>query len=162
MEFLLRRALSLSLLFPLLSATNPLMALEATTTLSRLTSNNTSASSSFATVANGDMAPGNVSKVPLKKMLPPNFNGKVLAHWMPWWKCSQSPCDGVHDKRDVLRVHYSTEDPGQLDKIVEDMISRGYDGIMVAEANSARCGYRGHGCHGPGNAEVSQFLFLCE
>ncbi len=137
MEFLLRRALSLSLLFPLLSATNPLMALEATTTLSRLTSNNTSASSSFATVANGDMAPGNVSKVPLKKMLPPNFNGKVLAHWMPWWKCSQSPCDGVHDKRDVLRVHYSTEDPGQLDKIVEDMISRGYDGIMVAEANTA-------------------------
>jgi hypothetical protein len=69
-------------------------------------------------------------------MLPANFNGKVLAHWMPWWKCSESPCDGVHDKRDVLRVHYSTEDPGQLDKILQDMISRGYDGIMVAEANS--------------------------
>ncbi len=136
MECLLQRALSLSLLFPLFLAANPSMALEVTTTLNRLTSNNTSASSSFATVSNGDIAPGNVSKVSLKKMLPANFNGKVLAHWMPWWKCSQSPCDGVHDKRDVLRVHYSTEDPRQLDKILEDMISRGYDGIMVAEANS--------------------------
>ena len=136
MECLLQRALSLSLLFPLFLAANPSMALEVTTTLSRLTSNNTSASSSFATVSNGDIAPGNVSKVSLKKMLPANFNGKVLAHWMPWWKCSESPCDGVHDKRDVLRVHYSTEDPRQLDKILEDMISRGYDGIMVAEANS--------------------------
>jgi hypothetical protein len=136
MECLLRPALSLSLLFPLFLAANPSMALEVTTTLNRLTSNNTSASSSFATLSNGDLAPGNVSKVSLKKMLPANFNGKVLAHWMPWWKCSESPCDGVHDKRDVLRVHYSTEDPGQLDKILEDMISRGYDGIMVAEANS--------------------------
>ena len=136
MECLFEPALSLSLLFLLFLAANPSMALEATTTLNRLTSNNTSASSSFATVSNGDIAPGNVSKVSLKKMLPANFNGKVLAHWMPWWKCSESPCDGVHDKRDVLRVHYSTEDPGQLDKIVEDMISRGYDGIMVAEANS--------------------------
>jgi hypothetical protein len=136
MECLFERALSLSLLFLLFLAANPSMALEATTTLNRLTSNNTSASSSFAAVSNGDIAPGNVSKVSLKKMLPANFNGKVLAHWMPWWKCSESPCDGVHDKRDVLRVHYSTEDPGQLDKIVEDMISRGYDGIMVAEANS--------------------------
>jgi hypothetical protein len=137
MERLFERALSLSLLFPLVLAANPSMALEVTTTLSRLTSNNTSASSSFAAVSNGDIAPGNVSKVSLKKMLPANFNGKVLAHWMPWWKCSQNPCDGVHDKRDVLRVHYSTEDPGQLDKIIEDMISRGYDGIMVAEANTA-------------------------
>jgi hypothetical protein len=136
MECLLQRALSLSLLFPLFLAANPSMALEVTTTLNRLTSNNTSASSSFATLSNGDIAPGNVSKVSLKKMLPPNFNGKVLAHWMPWWKCSENPCDGVHDKRDVLRVHYSTEDPAQLDKIIEDMISRGYDGIMVAEANS--------------------------
>ena len=135
MECLLQPALSLSLLFPLFLAANPSMALQGTT-LNRLTGNNTSASSSFAALSNGDIAAGNVSKVPLKKMLPANFNGKVLAHWMPWWKCSESPCDGVHDKRDVLRVHYSTEDPGQLDKILQDMISRGYDGIMVAEANS--------------------------
>ena len=105
-------------------------------TLSQLTSNNTSASSGFAALPNGDAAPGNVSKVSLKKLLPPGFAGKVLAHWMPWWKCSQSPCEGSHDKRDPLRVQYSTEDPAQLDRTIQDMISRGYDGVMVAEANT--------------------------
>lgn len=108
----------------------------ATTTLTQLTSNNTSASSLFTALPNGDSAPGNVSKISLKTMLPADFHGKVLAHWMPWWKCSAQPCDGVHDSRDVVRVHYSTEDPGQIDRTIEDMISRGYDGVMVAEANT--------------------------
>ena len=106
-------------------------------TLTQLTSNNTSASSSFGALANGDAAPGNVSKVSLKKLLPPGFNGEVLAHWMPWWKCSESPCEGSHDKRDPLRVQYSTEDPAQIDRTIQDMISRGYDGVMVSEANTA-------------------------
>lgn len=81
--------LFLALFFPLFMAANPSVALEATTTLDRLTSNNTSASSAFAAISNGDTAPGNVSKVSLKKMLPANFHGKVLAHWIPWWKCSR-------------------------------------------------------------------------
>lgn len=106
-------------------------------TLTQLTANNTSASSSFGALPNGDAAPGNVSKISLKKLLPPDFNGKVLAHWMPWWKCSESPCEGSHDRRDPLRVHYSTEDPAQIDRTIEDMISRGYDGVLVAEANTA-------------------------
>lgn len=106
-------------------------------TLAQLTGNNTSASSSFTALPNGDAAPGNVSKVSLKKLLPPGFNGVVLAHWMPWWKCSESPCEGSHDRRDPLRVQYSTEDPAQIDRTIQDMISRGYDGVMVAEANTA-------------------------
>ncbi|MFP5234851.1 MAG: hypothetical protein ACLGSD_03040 [Acidobacteriota bacterium] len=106
-------------------------------TLAQLTGNNTSASSSFGAVPDGDAAPGNVSKVSLKKLLPPGFSGKVLAHWMPWWKCSETPCEGSHDKRDPLRVHYSTEDAAQIDRTIDDMISRGYDGVMVAEANTA-------------------------
>lgn len=106
-------------------------------TLAQLTRNNTSASSTFGALSNGDAAPGNVSKVSLKKLLPPGFSGKVLAHWMPWWKCSETPCEGSHDRRDPLRVQYSTEDPGQIDRTIEDMISRGYDGVMVAEANTA-------------------------
>lgn len=106
-------------------------------TLAQLTENNTSASSFFGALPNGDAAPGNVSKVSLKKLLPPGFNGKVLAHWMPWWKCSETPCEGSHDKRDPLRVQYSTQDPDQIDRTVEDMISRGYDGVVVAEANTA-------------------------
>lgn len=106
-------------------------------TLTQLMSNNTSASSSFGALPNGDAAPGNVSKVSLKELLPAGFKGKVLAHWMPWWKCSESPCEGSHDKRDPLRVQYSTEDPVQIDRTIQDMISRGYDGVMVAEANTA-------------------------
>lgn len=106
-------------------------------TLTQLTSNNTSASSLFGALPNGDAAPGNVSKVSLKKLLPPDFNGKVLAHWMPWWKCSESPCEGSHDKRDPLRVRYSAQDPAQIDRTIEDMISRGYDGVLVSEANTA-------------------------
>jgi len=106
-------------------------------TLTQLTANNTSASSSFAALPNGDAAPGNVSKISLKTLLPPDFNGKVLAHWMPWWKCSESPCEGSHDRRDPLRVQYSAQDPAQIDRTIQDMISRGYDGVLVAEANTA-------------------------
>lgn len=127
--------LLLSLLLPS-PAVRPSSAQRTATTLAQLTGNNTSASSSFTSLANGNAAPGNVSKVSLKKLLPPNFTGKVLAHWMPWWRCSESPCEGSHDKRDPLRVGYSTEDPAQIDRTIEDMMSRGYDGVMVAEANT--------------------------
>jgi hypothetical protein len=124
-------------LFLALLVTANLSAAQYAATLTQLTSNNTSASSWFGALPNGDAAPGNVSKVSLKKLLPPAFNGKVLAHWMPWWKCSESPCEGSHDKRSPLRVQYSTEDPAQIDRTIQDMISRGYDGVMVAEANTA-------------------------
>jgi hypothetical protein len=123
------------LFLPLLFAAD-LSTAQHAATLTQLTSNNTSSSSSFGALPNGDAAPGNVSKVSLKKLLPPGFNGKVLAHWMPWWKCSESPCEGSHDRRDPLRVQYSTEDPAQIDRTIQDMISRGYDGVMVAEANT--------------------------
>ena len=124
----------LFVLLPL--AANSSRAQQTSITLTHLTSNNTSASSAFGALPNGDAAPGNVSKVSIRKLLPPGFNGKILAHWMPWWKCSEDPCEGSHDKRDRLRVHYSTEDRTQIDRTIADMISRGYDGVMVAEANS--------------------------
>jgi hypothetical protein len=108
----------------------------ASTTLTEETSNNTSASSAFATMSNGDVTPGNVSKLPLRKLIPGPFNGKILAHWMPWWRCTTSPCDGVHDSRDPVRVHYDTSDAAQIDKAITDMISRGYDGVLIAEANT--------------------------
>ncbi len=106
-------------------------------TLPQLTGNNTSAPASFGAMPNGNAAPGNVSNVSLKKLLPPNFNGRVLAHWMPWWKCTEFPCEGSHDKRSPIRVHYSSEDSGQLDRTIRDMIQRGYDGVVVSEADTA-------------------------
>ena len=125
------------LLFLLMSLTANLSTARQAATLTQLRSNNTSASNSFGALPNGNAAPGNVSKVSLKKLLPPGFKGKVLAHWMPWWKCTESPCEGSHDKRSAVRVGYSTEEPAQLDRTIQDMISRGYDGVMVAEANTA-------------------------
>ena len=105
-------------------------------TLAQLTGNNTSAPSASGVMPNGNAAAGNVSNVSLKKLLPPNFNGRVLAHWMPWWKCTEFPCEGSHDKRGPIRVHYSSEDSGQLDRTIRDMIRRGYDGVVVSEANT--------------------------
>lgn len=128
-------------LWPILSLLLPLAAISSqaqhsAVTLSQLTSNNTSASSAFEALPIGDAAPGNVSKLSVRTLLPPAFNGRILAHWMPWWKCTEFPCEGSHDKRDALRVHYSTEDRHQIDLTIADMISRGYDGVMVSEANS--------------------------
>jgi hypothetical protein len=135
-----KRLISVSLSASVLFVANLSSALDTTTTLSEQTSNNTSASSLFTTLSNGDVAPGNVSKVSLKKMLPSGYTGKVLAHWMPWWSCkdgtSGATCNGVHSDETSIDVHYSTEDPIQIDKILEDMSSRGYDGVMVAQSNT--------------------------
>ena len=95
-----------------------------TTTLSAQTSNNTSASNTFVALPNGDPTPGNVSKLPIRNLLP-GFTGKVLAHYMPWW-----------GNTGHISIGYSSHDPAQAEAIVEDMISRGYDGLMVTESNS--------------------------
>src|SRR5438270_8996676 len=95
-----------------------------TTTLSAQTSNNTSASNSFTGLSNGDAKPANVSKLPVRDLLP-GFTGKVLAHYMPWWGNSGH-----------INIGYSTHDAAQAERTVVDMISRGYDGMMVTEANS--------------------------
>ena len=124
------------ILFLLLPPAVHSVAQQTATTLTQLTSNNTSASNAFGALPNGDAAPGNVSKISVRKLLPPDFSGRILAHWMPWWKCTEAPCEGSHDQRDSLRVHYSTVDRNQLDRTIADMISRGYDGVMVSEANS--------------------------
>src|SRR3954463_12419207 len=95
-----------------------------TTTLTAQTSNNTSASNTFTGLPNGNAAPGNVSKLPVRELMP-GFTGKVLAHYMPWW-----------GKSGHISIGYSTHDAAQAERTVQDMMSRGYDGIMVTEANS--------------------------
>ena len=130
------KGLSLLLSLPLTLAATRCSA-QQTVTLAQLTGNNTSAPSALGAMPNGNAAPGNISNVSLKKLLPPNFHGRVLAHWMPWWKCTDFPCEGSHDKRGPIRVHYSSEDSGQLDRTIRDMIQRGYDGVVVSEADTA-------------------------
>jgi hypothetical protein len=95
-----------------------------TTTLAAETANNTSTPNTFVGLPNGDPAGGNASKLPIRNLVP-GFNGKILAHYMPWW-----------GKPGHIDIGQSSQDPVQAERIVTDMISRGYDGMMVSEANS--------------------------
>ncbi|HZE24806.1 MAG TPA: hypothetical protein VE054_12470 [Blattabacteriaceae bacterium] len=90
------------------------------TTLTVETSNNTSGADQFAGQANGNIAPGNVSKVPLQTLLYPGSTAKIYAHLVPWF--------GFGDHVDV---GYTSSDVLQIQKQVTDMISRGIDGVII-------------------------------
>ena len=91
-----------------------------TTTLSAETANNTSASSSFTALSNGDAAPGNVSKLPTANLLYSGATTAVYAHFMPWFGQSSH-----------INVGYNSDDPTQVHNQVTDMLSRGISGAIV-------------------------------
>lgn len=90
------------------------------TTLATETGNNTSAASTFTTLSNGDIAPGNVSKVSIKGALYAGSDAKVYAHLMGWF-------GGTNH----MNVGYSSDSTTQVHKQVMDMISRGFDGAIM-------------------------------
>jgi hypothetical protein len=92
----------------------------ATTTLTVETSNNTSGADQFAGQTNGNIAPGNVSKVPLQTLLYPGSTAKIYAHLVPWFGFG-----------DHVEVGYTSSDVLQIQKQVTDMISRGIDGVII-------------------------------
>jgi hypothetical protein len=93
---------------------------KATTTLSAETSNNTSAADSFKTLSDGDIAGANVSKVPVKNLLYSGSTTKIYAQFLPWF--------GFGDHMDV---GYISTDLVQVQKQVNDMVSRGIDGAII-------------------------------
>jgi len=95
-------------------------AFTATTTLEAETSNDSSASSSYKADASHNAAPGNVSKVPTRSLLPAGSTTKIYAHVVPWWGES-----GHIDNGTV------STDPTQVKKMIDDMMSRGLDGLIV-------------------------------
>jgi hypothetical protein len=95
------------------------------TTLSIETGNNTSAASSFQGTSNGNVRASNVSKEPISSLLGPNSTVKFFAHLMPWWGGTGH-----------IDVGYSSHDSAQIRRQVNDMISRGFAGVIVAEAMS--------------------------
>jgi hypothetical protein len=97
-----------------------------TTTLDTETGNNTSAADSFVALSNGDAQAANVSKISIHSLAPSGFTGKFFAHYMPWW--------GNSGHRNI---GYSSQDSSQIKKIVADIKSRGYDGVVLAEANTS-------------------------
>ncbi len=90
------------------------------TTLAAENGNNTSASSSFTGWSNGDIAPTNVSKVDVHKLLYAGTTSKVYAHLMPWFG------DASHKN-----VGYTSWSASQVALQVNDMISRGINGMVI-------------------------------
>jgi hypothetical protein len=94
--------------------------INATTTLSAQTSNNTSAANSFGPQSDGNLGASNISKVDTHSLLYPGADTKIYAHLELWW--------GVPGHIDI---GYSSVDPSHVKQQVEDMISRGINGIVM-------------------------------
>lgn len=90
------------------------------TTLQAEIGNNTAAADSFAGGTNGNGRPGNVSKAPISELLYSGASSKIYAHYMPWFGSTSH-----------MNVGYRSDDPAQVKKQVEDMISRGIQGAIV-------------------------------
>jgi PKD repeat protein len=93
---------------------------KATTTLAAETSNNTSAASSFVAQTNGNSSVANISKVPIRSLLYSGSTAKIYAHFVPWFGFG-----------DHMNVGYTSSDVAQVQKQVNDMVSRGFDGAVI-------------------------------
>ncbi len=91
-----------------------------TTTLTAEAANSTS-QAGFAGTANGNVKPGNVSKVDIHTLLYPGATTKVFAHYMPWWNSAGHVSIGLGDEAN----------PAVVNAQVADAISRGIDGFMI-------------------------------
>jgi hypothetical protein len=91
-----------------------------TTTLAAQTSNNTSAANTFQSQTNGNLGAGNVSKVDVHTLLYSGATTKVYAHLLLWFGESNH-----------MNVGYSSTNPNQIENQINDMISRGIDGVFI-------------------------------
>lgn len=90
------------------------------TTLAAQTANNTSASGDFQNQVNGNLGANNVSKLDVHSLLYSGNKTKVLAQYLLWFGQS-----------DHMNVGYTSDDPEQVQRQVQDMISRGIDGVII-------------------------------
>lgn len=95
-------------------------AFKASTTLTAETTGNTSTASTFATQTNGNLGASNISKVPTRSLLYPGSTAKLYAHLLPWFGFG-----------DHMNVGYVSSDALQIQRQVNDMISRGLDGAVI-------------------------------
>jgi hypothetical protein len=91
-----------------------------TTTLAAQGANNTSAANSFTSQTNGNHGAGNISKVNVHDLLYSGATTKVYAHLMVWFGESNH-----------MNVGYSSTDTTQIKNQIDDMISRGIDGVII-------------------------------
>jgi hypothetical protein len=91
-----------------------------TTTLSAQIDNNTSAANGFPTQSNGNLGANNVSKVNVHSLLYAGATTKVYAHLLLWFGESNH-----------MNVGYDSNNATQVHNQIEDMISRGIDGVII-------------------------------
>jgi hypothetical protein len=91
-----------------------------TTTLSALTANNTSAANGFLSQPNGNRGAGNISKGDIHSLLYSGATTKVYAHLLLWFGESKH-----------MNIGYSSTDPAQIQRQIDDMVSRGIDGVII-------------------------------
>lgn len=89
-----------------------------TTTVMKETQNNTSASGTYSDPTVGTTI-GNLSKLPLGQLLP-GFHGKIYASVVLFWGSSKH-----------INVGYNAADPAQVDRQIEDILSRGMSGAIL-------------------------------
>jgi hypothetical protein len=89
-----------------------------TTTLGAVIANNTSTSSNFAGTS-GNAGATNVSKLDIRTLLYPGATTKIYAHFMPWFNSSH------------MNVGYRSDDPAQVRRQLDDMMSRGIQGVII-------------------------------
>jgi PKD domain len=102
------------------SFANAQLTIAPTTTLAAETGSNTSAFIAAPGQPNGNTAGRNVSKLPVRSLLYPGSTTKIYAAWQPWF-----------GPQNHIQVGYSSADPAQVKRQVEDMISRGIQGAIV-------------------------------
>jgi hypothetical protein len=91
-----------------------------TSALTAQTSNNTSAANSFLKQSNGNLGAGNISKVDIHSLLYPGATTDIYAELQPWFG----------DKRH-MQVGYVSWNPTQVDNQLNDMVSRGINGVVI-------------------------------
>ncbi|MCU1284984.1 MAG: hypothetical protein JWO13_1334 [Acidobacteriales bacterium] len=121
---------------------------QTTTTLTKETSNNTSAcgaanSPSYCAAAMPSMissgsgtynlAPGNVSSMNIHSMLYPGSSTKVFAYFEPWF--CMTPGSGFAGSGSMctghIQVGYNSNDVATVHGQIDDMKSRGFDGLVI-------------------------------
>jgi len=109
-----------SLMFVLQASWADNLEIRPTTTLKAQTSNNTSAATNFSSQSNGNVGAGNISKLDIHSLLYPGSRTRIYAHLMLWFGSSGH-----------MNVGYSSADANQVKRQIQDMVSRGIDGVMI-------------------------------
>src|SRR5579871_127077 len=88
--------------------------------LSAETGNNTSAANNFSDQSNGNLGANNVSKVDIHSLLYPGATTKVFVQYLLWFGQSNH-----------MNIGYASNDAGQVQRQIDDMVSRGIDGVII-------------------------------